>query len=406
MIHVCYGLYDKTGHYSKFTGTSIVSMFENTKEDVTVHILHDNTLSQENRDKFVYIAGKYGQTVKFYNVDILCPEKIQFLSEKLGSVFESRFSIGTFYRLMIDKKFFKDDAIQKIIYLDSDTVVNLDIADLWIFKMNRYPIAAVPELFASQRYMITEKFLINTGKVTVSDYFCAGVIVINLEMLEDDFFHKGVQWLADNPACECFDQDILNNFFATTYRKLPAEFNSFVEIEKRVSDGTITEKIYHYAGSVALGFDLQNPYDHLFFKYFVKTPWFDINFIESFYKITQRVFIECKDLLISVMSILADRERAFFVSEKNLATTKDVFSIRDHEEIVLANGDNPVDNLIEQMKKSKGKKLYIIVAKYSLVVDKLIAAGFEENQDFIDATLLLSDKHGHGLPTYPILKNM
>ena len=58
MIHVCYGLYDKNGHYSKFTGTSILSMFENTNEDVTVHILHDNTLTQENRDKFIYIAGK------------------------------------------------------------------------------------------------------------------------------------------------------------------------------------------------------------------------------------------------------------------------------------------------------------------------------------------------------------
>lgn len=29
MIHVCYCLHDKDGRYSKFTGTSMLSMFEN-----------------------------------------------------------------------------------------------------------------------------------------------------------------------------------------------------------------------------------------------------------------------------------------------------------------------------------------------------------------------------------------
>ncbi|MBQ3726919.1 MAG: hypothetical protein IJR52_02660 [Selenomonadaceae bacterium] len=29
MIHVCFGLYDKSGTYSKFTGTAMASIFEN-----------------------------------------------------------------------------------------------------------------------------------------------------------------------------------------------------------------------------------------------------------------------------------------------------------------------------------------------------------------------------------------
>ncbi|MBR3050926.1 MAG: hypothetical protein IKG61_05695 [Selenomonadaceae bacterium] len=59
MIHVCFGLYDKTGSYSKFTGTAMLSLFENTSADVTVHILHDETLTQDNREKFIYLAGRY-----------------------------------------------------------------------------------------------------------------------------------------------------------------------------------------------------------------------------------------------------------------------------------------------------------------------------------------------------------
>ena len=75
MIHVCFGLYDKTGRYSKFTGTAMLSLFENTSADVTVHILHDDTLTQDNREKFIYLAGRYNQAVKFYNVEELCPTR-------------------------------------------------------------------------------------------------------------------------------------------------------------------------------------------------------------------------------------------------------------------------------------------------------------------------------------------
>ena len=66
MIHVCYGLHDRDGRYSKFTGTSMLSIFENVSTpppSVTVHILHDNTLSYNNWRNFIYIAGRYGQRV-------------------------------------------------------------------------------------------------------------------------------------------------------------------------------------------------------------------------------------------------------------------------------------------------------------------------------------------------------
>ena len=53
MIHICYAIYDKTGGFSKFAGTSICSLFENTKSWVTVHLLHDNTLTMENKARFI-----------------------------------------------------------------------------------------------------------------------------------------------------------------------------------------------------------------------------------------------------------------------------------------------------------------------------------------------------------------
>lgn len=193
MIHVCYGLHDRDGRYSKFTGTSMLSIFENVSTpppSVTVHILHDNTLSYNNWRNFIYIAGRYGQRVEFHNVEQLCADKIQFLHEKLGKM-DNRFSIGTFFRLMVDKNIL--GGISKFIYLDSDTIVNLDIRELWNYSIENYALASVPELEATRTYMITNKHLLHTDQVKLEDYFCAGVIMVNLDMLGENFFEKGVQ---------------------------------------------------------------------------------------------------------------------------------------------------------------------------------------------------------------------
>ena len=40
MIHVCFGLHDKTGHYSKFTGTAMLSLFENLNTPPVNHSPH------------------------------------------------------------------------------------------------------------------------------------------------------------------------------------------------------------------------------------------------------------------------------------------------------------------------------------------------------------------------------
>jgi len=132
MVHVCFGLHDEDGRYSKFTGTAILSMFENCPAPppcITVHILHDNTLADDNREKFLSIAESYGQLIKFYNVEKICADEINYISQLFKMEHTSEiFSIGKFYRLLAPQIF--PDEIEKIIYLDSDIIVNLDINEL------------------------------------------------------------------------------------------------------------------------------------------------------------------------------------------------------------------------------------------------------------------------------------
>ena len=103
MIHICFGLHDFDGKYSKFVGTALASVLANTKAEVTAHILHDNSLTEDNRKKFSELATKYNQIVEFHNVEELCPDEMTFLRKTLPDKIKSRFSIATFYRLLIKK---------------------------------------------------------------------------------------------------------------------------------------------------------------------------------------------------------------------------------------------------------------------------------------------------------------
>lgn len=362
--------------------------------------MHDNTLTQENHDKFVEIAEKYEQNVEFFNVEIFCADKIKFLREKLASVFQSRFSVGTFYRLMVDKKMLN---VSKFIYLDSDTIINLDIRELWDYPMEEYAVAGVPEILATRGYMIRDKYLINTGKVKIEDYFCAGIIMVNLDKLEENFFYKGVQWLAENPQAECFDQDILNYFFSKNYCKLPEKFDLFVGIAKRQDKNIVYKKIYHYSG-LSLGLDMKNAHDKLFFNYFMKTPYFNSDFMEHTFQAMKQIYVEQKNFAVQISAAISGKERAFFVMPNDIETVKKLFKVSDTEEIIAATSNESLNKLIESMKNFGGKKIYFTLISTPGFEEFLTRAGFIEGKDFINAMTLLSDAHGVPMPTQAIVK--
>ncbi|MBR1805528.1 MAG: hypothetical protein IJ774_03970, partial [Selenomonadaceae bacterium] len=84
-------------------------------------------MTQDNRDKFIYVAGRYGQVIKFYNVDKLCADKLDEMVQLVPYVKNSRVSVGAFFRLLIPQLM---PDVDKVIYLDSDLIVNMDIAEL------------------------------------------------------------------------------------------------------------------------------------------------------------------------------------------------------------------------------------------------------------------------------------
>ena len=60
MIHIAYAVSDKKGTYTKLVGTSMHSVFAHTQEWVTVHLLHDQSLSEDNRRYLMQLVRRFG----------------------------------------------------------------------------------------------------------------------------------------------------------------------------------------------------------------------------------------------------------------------------------------------------------------------------------------------------------
>lgn len=403
MIHVCFGLHDKTGRYAKFTGTAMLSLFDNTNAAVTVHILHDNTLNADNRDKFAYVAGRYGQLVKFYNVDTLCADKIATMVSLVPTVKNSHVSVGAFYRLLISQILPPD--VEKIIYLDSDIAINRDINELWQVNLNGKILAAVSEGVCGTD--TNSLFLCTSGLIKHEEYFNSGVMLVDLRQLrkEEKTIIEGAAFRGAHPQCICFDQDILNYCFAKRSLKLSSDFNVFVVHARTRKETVVGRKIYHYAGDSSFNLDRRDTLNQLWLSYFARTPWFDAETIGRLYEGFQQVHVSLKQAMIQISALMSGKTRAFFAAPNNIDVLKKLFSIRNDEKIIPAENQESLQKLLDTMKKARGKKVFFILLP-GFPYQILTEAGFTAGKDFVNGLEFLSEAQGVPLNSHQLLKAM
>ena len=392
MIHICYGLYDKSGHYSKFVGTSILSLFDNTKSKVTVHLLHDNTLTEENKIKLQGITDNFNQQIKFYNVEILCAERIAYIKEKFFKLNESRYSFGTMFRLLMPNVL--PSEIEKIIYIDADTIVNMDIEKFWQIELGGKIFAVVSE---KQMGVPTELSMLCLDElVKPEDYFNAGVLLIDFEQLRQEIktLEAGIKFIAENSRYYFFDQDILNYAFSTRTLKLPNKFNRHIGYARSFGDFETEDRICHYIFS-SLGLNLKDNFDRLWMNYFFKSPWFDMEVFQGIYDAVQDWNDKTQNKFLDFSAVMGNRRRIFFAELKNLEGLKKLFKIENTEEIIDGKMPDAEKILLARMKKFRGKGFFILlVHEFKKFRRMLLAENFVEGEDFANATEFLSRDMG------------
>ena len=403
MIHVAYAVHDEHGSFSKFTGTSIASIFMNTSSRVVIHILHDESLSKENREKFEALAEKYGQEIRFYDVEELATRDLIKVLEAMPEMSESRFSVGAFYRLLVGKVIPHD--VKKLIYLDSDIIVNLDIAELYAEPVGANGIAAVME-HALTHGKPAPQPLVESGEVPRDKYFNSGVMVMDMDKFRshESIVDDGLLMLKNHPDSFCYDQDVLNYFFHEGYRELDIRYDRFVSIERH-HGFPVSAGIYHFAGH-ALDFFLKNDsYNRLFINAFVQTPWFSAEMLEQIFGGIFNAYGVWRDSGRKAINAFSGKSRVFCGEANKERLIRKLFEARDDEEyraVAVAGGKIFVQKLLDEMKNSKSKRKKVI---YVLCLAGGLAginglrrfmdeAGLVENEDYIDGGRFIPESDG------------
>ena len=386
-------------------------------------------MTDDNRNKFSYIAERYNQLIKFYNVEKICAAEINEIKNFFAKdplVFK-RYSIASTFRILIPKIF--PTEMKKLIYLDADTIINLDISELWQIPLEDKTLAAVPESFNGMFIDSIDECKYSFLKAGA--YFNSGVLLINLEKFNANGYEKmlaGAKFLKENTNIICPDQLILNYCFNKNFVKLPVKFNYFVRdsrlygnihFEKLLdkaqyfisdnrsySNFPLDNCIYHYIDRT-LQTDMHDNFNRLWFKYFVKTPYFNQDVLQHFDEGIRQLNINSRNFAANISAIMAGKQRSFFVNATNFDNIKKVFSVKDDEEIISAKGKQSLNELINLMRQANGTKVYFIVINgYDVICDKLKKAGFIEYKDFLDGRIFLSEIHGVPLDTHFLIKDL
>jgi lipopolysaccharide biosynthesis glycosyltransferase len=109
--------------------------------------------------------------------------------------------------------------LQKVLFIDCDTIINASLADLWETSLENHALAAVAE---------HALFCRDHGHHW-GDYFNSGVILVNLDCWRRaGIVARGLKYCASIPQEKLLhvDQDILNHLFAGQWLRLEDRWNA------------------------------------------------------------------------------------------------------------------------------------------------------------------------------------
>lgn len=206
-------------NFVKYTVVSLLSMKEHASRDqkYCIHVLHTN-ISKEMQDVMYAMQDEQFQ-IRFDDVT----DYLKSISDKLP--LRDYYSKTTYFRLFIAEMF---PEYEKAIYIDSDTVVLGDIADLYAYDLGDNYVGAARE----QAMVQTDVYGIYVEKVLGIDrnaYFNAGLLVINCEQFRKQrVLDQFIELLHVYNFVVTQDEDYLNLICKGQVFWLPQQWNTEV----------------------------------------------------------------------------------------------------------------------------------------------------------------------------------
>lgn len=209
-----YVIYHSSDSFAEVTGVSMVSLFENNKQMDRIQVLYiERGMSDENKMKLQSIAEKYNREISFMEMPNWSEKlNIELKSSKAGW-------LGFGYNRLFLTEFIPDN-VDRVLYLDSDTVIEDSLDELWNTKIDDYYLAAVDDCLSS-------KYRDIVGLSSDGVYCNAGMLLINLKKWrEENITPQFIKIIHKNNGFFVFnEQSIINSLFAGKIKVLPQKYN-------------------------------------------------------------------------------------------------------------------------------------------------------------------------------------
>ncbi len=269
--------------YCPWAAVAVSSCQAATGAGVHVHVLHEGDLSDVTQDRFAAMVRGHNGEISFHAV----------ASRRLAGVPSKGPALGgrvSWLRILLPEML---PDLNRILYLDADTLTMDSLEALWEMPLGDAGIAAVANVVEPDR----RGHVIGLGIADPRHYFNAGVLVMDLALMRrEDSFSEILRVVADRgDELTWFDQDALNLVFAGRWRRLEPRWNAQNSLwfwgrwarevfgESAVRGAVSNPGILHFEGPAIVKpwhYLCQHPYRDAYRATLAKTPWSDAPLLE------------------------------------------------------------------------------------------------------------------------------
>lgn len=284
-------LFSSDNNYAQHLGVAIYSLLFHNKwcEHIVIYIIN-NHIEEINKKKLEEVVASFDNS----EIRWILFDKWK---NQLNLSMSWPISISSYARLFVGSMLPGD--IDRVLYLDSDMVINASLYDLWNLNLDNDVLAAVQD-------SISDRVKNAVEVPSIRSYFNAGLLLINLCRWRNDGIEpRCLNYIAEKKGSVLHhDQGVLNHVLQDCWQKLPLKYNVMTiyyifnrrkilnYYEEHASFYTLEEielaknspVIIHYTPSFTSHPWEENcahPFKHLYWSFLGKTPWAGVKVMPS-----------------------------------------------------------------------------------------------------------------------------
>ena len=207
-------VYVSDNNFADITGVSIVSLFENNKDEDEINIfIIDDGIQESNKEKLISLADSYNRCLKMIPI----PDMRNLLNTE--NISTDNWPLNVFARLFL--ALIIPDDIEKTFYMDGDVMIRGSLKALYSENIDDY-YAAGTLSFATKEHRK------NLGLNEHNNYFSSGMLLFNIKKCrEDNICLRFTDFISSNGKKLWYpEQDALNGTIGSSMKVISPVYNS------------------------------------------------------------------------------------------------------------------------------------------------------------------------------------